>query len=78
MAITRAYREPELAALAKKFRSKAGKKKAQAARELGVARSTLQLAEGTPEQSLTKLRIRLIEKYSGYRVVGPVFLLQKK
>lgn len=78
MAQKNMYRERELAALAKTFRSKAGITKEQAAKELGVGRPSVQLAEGTPEQSLTKLRIRIIEKYSEYRVVGPVFLLEKK
>lgn len=70
--------EAQLAAVAKEFRLKAGKKKSEAADELGVARSTLQLAEETPGQSLTKVRIRIIEKYSPYKVVGPVYLLEKK
>ncbi len=72
------YRETELAALAKKFRSKAGISKEEAAKELKVGRPSVQLAESTPGQSLTKLRIRIIEKYSGYRIVGPVYLLEKK
>lgn len=72
------YSETELAGLAKRFRSKSGKTKIEAAEELNVARPTVQLAEGTPGQSLTKLRIRIIEKYSEYRVVGPVFILEKK
>jgi len=38
----------------------------------------VQLAEENPEQSLTALRIRLIEKYSSYRVVGPLYRLEKK
>ena len=70
--------ESELNALAKEFRIKSGKKKAAVGRELGVARSNIQLAEENPEQSLTRLRIRMIEKYSPYKVVGPVYLLEKK
>lgn len=70
--------ESELAALAKQFRLKEGKKKSEAADELGVARPTLQLAEENPEQSLSKVRIRMIEKYSPYKVVGPVYVLKKK
>jgi DNA-binding XRE family transcriptional regulator len=72
------YAEKELAELAKEFRAGSGKTKEEAAKELGVARSSLQLAEGTPEQSLTRLRIRMIEKYSPYKVTGPVYLLEKK
>lgn len=70
--------ESKLAALAKEFRLKAGKKKAAVARELGVKRPTIQLAEENPEQSLTRLRIRMIQKYSPYKVIGPVFLLERK
>jgi hypothetical protein len=70
--------EQDLAVVAKEYRLKTGKKKFEAADDLGVARSTLQLAEETPGQSLTKLRIRMIEKYSPYKVVGPVYLLQRK
>lgn len=72
------FLEEELAALAKEYRLKSGKKKAEAAVDLGVTRPTMQLAEENPEQSLTKLRVRVIEKYSPYKVVGPVYLLQKK
>jgi len=71
------YRETELAALAKEFRLKVGKKKAQLARELGVTRATMQDAE-RPGTSLTKLRCRIIEHCSSFRVTGPVFLLTRK
>lgn len=70
--------ETELAELAKTFRAKAGKRKDDAAVELGVGRPSVQHAEETPEQSLTKLRIRMIEKYSTYKVVGPLYMLAKK
>jgi len=76
MAKNKTFPESELAMLAKKFRLQAGIKKAEVARELGVKRSTVQLAEENPEQSLAKLRIRMIEKYSPYKVVGPVYLLK--
>ena len=39
------YKEAQLASLAKKFRVKAGKTKAEAARELDISRSTIQHAE---------------------------------
>ena len=68
----------ELASLAKAFRIKAGKQKDEAALELGVGRPSVQHAEETPGQSLAKLRIRIIEKYSPYKVVGPVYMLKKK
>ena len=70
--------ESELATLAKQFREKAGRTKNEAAQELRVGRPSVQLAEENPEQSLTLLRIRLIEAYSHYRVIGPVYLLKKK
>jgi hypothetical protein len=70
--------ERELAALAKKFREAAGKSKTVAARELGVSAPSVFNAEERPELSLTSLRIRLIERYSPYRVLGPVFLLKRK
>jgi DNA-binding XRE family transcriptional regulator len=70
--------ESDLASLAKEFRLKAGKTKIEAGKELKVSRPTMQQAEENPEQSLTKLRIRIIEKYSPYKVLGPVFLLKRK
>jgi DNA-binding XRE family transcriptional regulator len=70
--------EKDLAALAKRFRKQAGVSRAQAARDIQVAQPSIFNAEETPTQSLLKLRIRIIETYSPYRVVGPVFLLKKK
>ena len=78
MSRKRLLTEQDLAGLAKDFRQRAGKTKAQASVELGVNSSTMHLSEEAPEQSLTKLRCRIIEKYSSYRVVGPVYLLQRK
>jgi DNA-binding XRE family transcriptional regulator len=72
------FREDELGALAKRFREKAERTKAEAAQDLGVARPSIQLAEENLEQSLTKLRIRMIERYSRYKVVGPAFRLEEK
>lgn len=72
------YSESELAGLAKEFRLKAGKSKETAAIELKVGRPSVQLAEENPEQSLTKLRVRMIEKYSDYKIVGPIFEMKKK
>jgi DNA-binding XRE family transcriptional regulator len=70
--------EGELPSLARKYRTAAGKNRAQAARELGVARQAVIYAEDSPEKSFTKLRRRMIERYSPYKVSGPVFLLQRK
>ena len=70
--------ETQLAALAKKFRKEAGIKRAQAARDMDVSQTSIFNAEETPEQGLTKLRVRMIEKYSAFKVTGPVFFLEKK
>ncbi len=70
--------EKELAALAKTFRKGAGKSKVEIARELDVAPPTVFNAEEHPELSLTKLRVRIIEKYSPYKVTGPFYILEKK
>ena len=72
------FKERQLAALAKKFREASGKSKVEAARELRVAPPTVFIAEERPETSLTKLRVRMIEKYSPYKVIGPVFHLKYK
>ena len=70
--------ETDLASLARKFRTAAGKNRAEAARELGVARQSVIYAEDRPETSFTKLRCRIIEAYSPFKIRGPVFLLQRK
>ncbi len=72
------FTETELASLAKEFREKAGRNRAQAARELEVARPSVIQAEDSPERPLLKLRKRIVEKYSPYKVVGPFYRLQKK
>ncbi|HWX23337.1 MAG TPA: hypothetical protein VN578_25830 [Candidatus Binatia bacterium] len=70
--------EAELANLAREYRIKAGKNRAEAARDLAVARQAIIYAEDQPQKSFTKLRCRLIETYSPYRVKGPVFFLERK
>ena len=70
--------ETDLIALAKKFRKQSGKTRAQAAREMGVAQTSIFNAEENPTQSLSKLRSRMIEAYSDFKVTGPVFLVMKK
>ena len=72
------FSEKELAALAKKFREQSGKNKSEVARELGVHRATVSAAEERPELSLTKLRLRIIETYSSFKVEGPLYLLTKR
>ncbi len=68
----------QLASLAQHFREAAGVTRSQAAREIGVAQPTLFFAEEEPERGLHKLRKQIIEKYSDYEVIGPVYLLRKK
>ena len=68
--------ETELTALAKKFRKEAGIKRAQAARDMGVSQTSIFHAEESPEQGLSKLRVRMIETYSPFKVKGPVFYLE--
>ena len=70
--------EKDLVALAKRFRKQTGKTRAQAAREMKVSQTSIFNAEETPEQGLTKLRVRMIKAYSPFKVVGPVFHLEKK
>jgi DNA-binding XRE family transcriptional regulator len=70
--------EKELASLAKKFREQAGKSRAEAGRDMGVSHVSIHRAEENPEESLFKLRSRMIEVYSPFKVVGPIFLLKRK
>ncbi len=74
----KSVREDQLARLAKKYREVAGKTRAQAAREMKVSQTSVFQAEEIPNQALTKLRVRMIEAYSGFKVIGPVFLLERK
>lgn len=70
--------EKNLARMAKRYRKLAGKTRAQAAREMGVRQVSIFQAEEMPEVALQKLRRRMIEAYSPFKVVGPVFLLKLK
>ena len=70
--------EHDLAAKAKEARQAARKRKAHVARELRVSSPSVFNAEERPELPLHKLRIRMIDTYSKYRVVGPVYYLERK
>lgn len=70
--------EAELAALAKQSRIAAGKTRAEAARDMGIKHPSIFHAEESPEQSFTKLRCRMIEAYSDFKVSGPLFKLEPK
>jgi len=76
--MSKALRERDLVALAKRFRMQAGITRAQAAREMKVSQTSIFSAEETPEQALVKLRMRMIETYSPFKVVGAVYFLQRK
>ena len=78
MKLDQPLNENNLAALAKRFRKEAGINRPQAARELKVTHTSVFNAEENLGQSLSKLRMRMIEKYSPYKVRGPVFFLEKK
>jgi len=78
MSKRRIVAERKLAALAKHFRIKSGMTKAEISWKLRAARPSVQQAEENPEQSLTKLRIRIIETCSSFKVIGPVFILSRR
>lgn len=67
--------EKGLAAFAKKCREQGGKTRAQAARDMNVAQTSIFNAEEKAAHGLRKLRVRMIERYSRYNVKGPVFIL---
>lgn len=73
--MSKAFREKDLVALAKRFRKQAGIRRAQAARDMKVSQTSIFNAEESPEQGLVKLRIRMIEKYSPYKVKGAFYFL---
>jgi DNA-binding XRE family transcriptional regulator len=70
--------ERQLATIAKRFREQAGITRAQAARDMDVSQTSIFHAEESPEQALLKLRTRMIEKYSAFKVIGPVFHFKRK
>jgi DNA-binding XRE family transcriptional regulator len=74
----KAFSEGKLALLAKRFRKAALVTRAQAARDMKVSQTSIFHAEESPEQALTKLRIRMIEAYSAHKVVGPLFYVKSR
>jgi DNA-binding XRE family transcriptional regulator len=75
---TQSVLENDLARLAKRFRKQAGKTRAQAARDMKVSQTSIFQAEEKSAQALLKLRMRMIEAYSKFKVRGPVYLLEEK
>jgi len=70
--------EKQLTFLTKRIRKKAGISRAQAARDMDVSQTSIFHAEESPEQGLVKLRSRMIQKYSNFKVIGPVFYLKSE
>ncbi len=70
--------EEQLAGLAKQYRTTAKKTRAEAARDMGIKHPSIFHAEESPEKTFVKLRRRMIEAYSPYRVEGPFYRLLKK
>lgn len=70
--------QTQLAALAKRYRVAAGKSRKEAARDMGLKHPAIFHAEESPKRSLCKLRKRLVEAYSSFRVIGPIYLLTEK
>jgi DNA-binding XRE family transcriptional regulator len=73
----RLFKENELAELAKATRKQAGLSKAEVARQLGVTRGCVHQAEEYADMSLTKLRIRIIEKCSAATISGPLYQIEE-
>lgn len=69
--------EEGLSQLAKKAREDKGLTQALAAKILNVQQPTLAQAENNPKRKLTKLRIRIIQEFTGYKVEGPFFMVIK-
>jgi DNA-binding XRE family transcriptional regulator len=70
--------EGDLAVNAKMFRRQAGKTRAQAARDMEVSQTSIFNAEESPDLPLIKLRCRMIEAYSKFKVTGPKYFLEEK
>jgi len=73
---TKLVKEKELAKLAKDARKQASLSKAEVARQLGVTRGTIHQAEEYADMSLTKLRIKMIEKCSSDKISGPLYQIE--
>jgi hypothetical protein len=67
----------QLAALAKQAREKAGRTRQQSADDMDVAWASIFQAEEEPHRSLVELRRRMLERYAGLTVEGPVYRLRK-
>jgi DNA-binding XRE family transcriptional regulator len=73
------FESRELATLAKRYREAAGKKRADAARDMEVKQTSIFHAEESADNnSYIKLRTRMIEMYSPFKVMGPQYWLEQK
>jgi DNA-binding XRE family transcriptional regulator len=70
-------KEKELAKLAKAARKEVHLSKAEVARQLNVTRGTIHQAEEYADMSLTKLRIKIIEKCSPAKISGPLYQIKR-
>jgi DNA-binding XRE family transcriptional regulator len=70
--------EGDLSVHARMFRRQAGRTRAQAARDMKVSQTSIFHAEESPELPLIKLRRRMIEAYSKFKVTGPKYFLEEK
>ncbi len=69
-------KETALAALAKAARKKSQLSKAELGRRLGVTRGAIHQAEEFSDLSLTKVRIKIIEKCTSAKVSGPFYQIK--
>ena len=68
----------DLAVPARNFCRQANTTRTQAARDMKVSQTSIFNTEESPDQGLIKLRMRMIEAYSKFKVSGPVYLLEEK
>jgi DNA-binding XRE family transcriptional regulator len=72
----RFVKEDELAKLAKAARKQVQLSKAEVGRQLGVTRGSIHQAEEYADTSLTKIRIKIIEKCSSAKISGPFYQIE--
>jgi DNA-binding XRE family transcriptional regulator len=75
---TKFVKEQELAKLAKVARKQAHLTKAELGRQLRVTRGTIHQAEEYAGMSLTKLRIKMIEKCTSAKISGPFYQINTR
>jgi DNA-binding XRE family transcriptional regulator len=68
----------QLAGLAKQAREQAGRTRQEAANDFGVSWASVFQAEEEPQRSLMELRRRMLERYAGYALEGPLYRLLRR